>query len=194
MDDTEMNETALLLIDLQNDYFEGGSAPLVGSAQAVAQAAALLGAARDAGVPAVHIQHLSVRPGATFFVPDTPGAEIHRSVAPASGETLIQKNFPNAFRNTTLLEQLRARGVDHLIVAGMMTHMCVDSTVRAAFDSGLRITLAHDACATRDLVNGDTTVPAQTVHDAFIAALNGLFAQARTSDEILGTLETHPSA
>ncbi len=188
-----MNDTALLLIDLQNDYFAGGAVPLTGSAQAVARAATLLAAARAAGVPAVHVQHLSVRPGATFFVPGTPGAEIHRSVAPASGETLIQKNFPNAFRNTALLEQLHARGVEHLIVAGMMTHMCVDSTVRAAFDSGLRVTLAHDACATRDLVNGNTTVPAQAVHDAFIAALNGLFAQARTSDEILATLGSPPS-
>lgn len=184
-----MTATALLLIDLQNDYFEGGSVPLTGSAQAVAQAAALLGAARGAGTPIFHVQHLSVRPGATFFIPGTPGVEIHSTLTPVDGETLIQKNFPNAFRDTTLLEQLHTRGVQHLIVAGMMTHMCVDSTVRAAFDHGLRVTLAHDACATRDLVHGDTTVPAKTVHDAFVAALHGLFAQARMSAEIVATLD-----
>ena len=183
-----MTDTALLLIDLQNDYFKGGSAPLVGSAEAVAQAAALLGAARTAGLPIFHVQHLSVRPGATFFVPGTAGAEIHPSVAPRAGETLVQKNFPNSFRATTLLESLQAKDIKHLIVAGMMTHMCVDSSVRAAFDHGFKVTLAHDACATKDLARGAATLPAATVHDAFIAALHGLFCDARTSAEISATL------
>ena len=183
-----MTDTALLLIDLQNDYFAGGSAPLVGSAEAVAEASRLLGAARAAGLPVFHVQHLSVRPGATFFVPGTPGVEIHGAVAPRAGEALVQKNFPNAFRATTLLEGLQAKGIKHLVVAGMMTHMCVDSSVRAAFDHGFKVTLAHDACATKDLARAGTTLPAASVHDAFIAALHGLFCDARTSAEIIATL------
>ena len=105
-----MADTALLLIDLQNDYFPGGKMELVGSEQAGQAAARLLACFREKGLPVVHIQHLSVRPGATFFLPGTPGAEIHAGVRPLPGEAVIQKNFPNSFRGTNLLEHLQGLG------------------------------------------------------------------------------------
>src|SRR5512134_1827243 len=117
---------ALLIIDIQNDYFPGGAMALVGSPDAGAQAGTLLQAFRRKGLPVVHIQHLSVRPGATFFLPNTPGAEIHPSVAPRAGEAVFQKNFPNSFRGTPLLEHLRTLDIQQLVIAGMMTQMCVD--------------------------------------------------------------------
>jgi nicotinamidase-related amidase len=179
---------ALLIVDIQNDYFPGGKMELEGSDAAVANAALLLAKFRERALPIVHVQHLSVRPGATFFVPGTSGAEIHASVAPREGEVIVQKNFPNSFRDTPLAEQLRQRGIDELVIAGMMTHMCIDTTTRAAFDLGFKCRLAHDACATRALAFGGQTIPAAQVHAAFIAALNGLFAAAAPAREFAAAL------
>jgi nicotinamidase-related amidase len=175
---------ALLLVDLQNDYFPGGAMELVGSPEAGLQAGVLLQAFRRARGPVVHIQHLTTRPGAIFFLPGTPGAEIHASVTPHPGEPVFQKHFPNSFRETPLLAHLRGLGVTELVVAGMMTHMCIDSTVRAAFDLGFQCRLAQDACATRDLLRSGATVPAAQVQAAFLAALGGTFAQVLAASDI----------
>jgi len=180
--------TALLLIDIQNDYFPGGAMELVGSAEAGQRAATLLAAFRRKQWPVVHVQHLSTRPGATFFLPDTPGVAIHDCVAPRPGETVVRKHFPNCFRETTLLEHLRGRQIGSLVIAGMMTHMCVDTSVRAAFDLGFGCQLAHDACATRALTFGGVAVAAADVQAAFLAALNGLFARVRPTAEICAEL------
>jgi nicotinamidase-related amidase len=125
-----------------------------------------------------------MRPGATFFLPDTEGVRIHSLVAPATGETVIQKNFPNAFRETRLLDHLREHAIEELVIAGMMTHMCVDATTRAAADLGFRCSLASDACATRALEFGGTTVPAELVHCSFLAALSGAYAAVRPASEL----------
>lgn len=180
--------TALLLIDIQNDYFPGGAMELAGSVEAGRQAASLLAAFRARGLPVMHVQHFSTRPGATFFLPNTPGVEIHDCVAPLPGETAVRKHFPNSFRDTALLDHLRAHAIGNLVIAGMMTHMCVDTTVRAAFDLGFGCRLAHDACATRSLSFGGSTVPAADVQTAFIASLNGLFARVQSAAEICAAL------
>lgn len=175
---------ALLLIDIQNDYFPGGAMELVGSEQAAAQAAKLLAHFRERSLPVIHVQHISTREGATFFRPDTSGVEINDSVAPVAGEAVFRKNFPNSFRDTPLLEHLRGEGITDLVIAGSMTHMCIDTTTRAAADLGFRCLLVHDACATKSLTFGQVTVPAQQVQAAFVAALNGLFAQVVSAAEI----------
>ncbi|MGA7617459.1 MAG: cysteine hydrolase family protein [Thermoanaerobaculia bacterium] len=175
---------ALLLIDLQKDYFPGGAMELDGSDDAVNRASELLDSFRRAVRPVIHIQHVSVRPGATFFLPGTAGVEIHPSVAPLSGETLFRKHYPNSFRETPLLEHLRALGPDQLVIAGMMTHMCVDTTTRAAADYGFSCELVHDACATRDLRFGERMVAAADVQTSYLAALDGSFATVRTSADI----------
>jgi nicotinamidase-related amidase len=175
---------ALIIIDIQNDYFPGGKMELAGSHEAGRQAAKLLEAFRAKSLPLVHIQHVSNRPGAGFFLPDTEGVKIHASVAPRVGETVLQKHFPNSFRGTPLLEQLRRLGIDNLVIAGMMTHMCVDATTRAAFDLGFSCSLAHDACASRELAFGEQRVPAPQVHAAFIAALSGLYAKVESAAAI----------
>jgi len=174
---------ALILVDIQNDYFDGGNMQLVGMDRAAANAAQLLQTARERGVPRYHVQHLSVRPGATFFVPHTEGVKIHHSVAPLGDEPVLQKNFPNAFRDTDLHERLQNSAVDELLICGAMTHMCIDATTRAAFDLGYRCALAEDACATRDLQFAARTLAAQDVHDTFMAALSNPYAHvAATAD------------
>jgi len=107
------------------------------------------------------------------------------SVAPAAGEAVIEKNFPNSFRATDLKQRLDGAGIRNLVVAGMMTQMCVDSSVRAAADLGYRVTLLSDACATRAQSFGGESVPAAQVQRAFLAALNGLFAKVQPTDEYL---------
>lgn len=176
---------ALILIDLQNDYFPGGRMELVGADAAVANARLLLDAFRTRAWPIVHVQHVSTRAGAGFFVPDTPGVQIHHAVRPRDGETLVVKHFPSAFRQTSLEALLRGRGISQLLVAGMMTHMCVDTTVRAAADLGFECQLAHDACATRNLQFGSGEVAAADVQLAYLAALNGAFATVRPTSELV---------
>lgn len=176
--------TALVLIDLQNDYFPGGTMELAGATAAVDRAAGLLGTFRQRGLPVIHVQHIANRPGATFFLPGTAGAEIHAAVAPTQGETLVVKHFPSAFRETSLRDELRAVDARTLVVAGMMTHMCVDTTVRAAADLGFTVTLAADACATRDLKFVDESVKARDVQLAYLAALNGIFASVKPAGDI----------
>ncbi len=180
-----MSDTALLIIDIQNDYFPGGTMELEGALAAGAKASAALAAFRAGKLPVFHVRHLSVRPGATFFLPATEGAEIHPSVAPAAGEAVIEKNFPNSFRATDLKARLDQAGVKQLVVAGMMTQMCVDSSVRAAADLGYKVTLLADACATRAQSFGGESVPAAQVQRAFLASLNGLFAKVQPTDEFL---------
>jgi nicotinamidase-related amidase len=182
-----MNQ-ALLLIDIQNDYFPGGAMELVGSPEAGAQAGTLLRVFREKALPVIHIQHLSTRPGATFFLPHTRGVEIHSSVAPSRDEIVIQKNFPNSFRGTPLLEYLRERHITQLVIGGMMTHMCIDSTTRAAADLGFECFLAGDACATKSLSFSGVTVPGASVQAAFLASLNGLFAKVQSVEELCSSL------
>jgi nicotinamidase-related amidase len=180
--------TALVLIDLQNDYFPGGAMELVASEAAVAQARSLLDAFRTRGLPVFHIQHISKRPGATFFLPNTNGAEIHSAVAPSAGEPIVTKHFPSSFRETTLLENLRSAGASKLVFAGMMTHMCVDTTVRAATDLGFECQLAQDGCATKALQFSGNQVDAAQVQMAYLAALNGAFAKVQPAKDIAAGL------
>jgi nicotinamidase-related amidase len=178
-----MADTALLIIDIQNDYFPGGAMELEGAQAAGEQAGAAIQRFRSRALPVIHVRHLSVRPGSTFFVPGTPGAEIHPLVRPQPGEAVIEKNFPNSFRATGLAQLLEKQGIQNLAVAGMMTHMCVDATVRHAADLGYKITLLGDACATRAQSFGGETVPARQVHAAFLAALNGFYAKVIPSHD-----------
>jgi nicotinamidase-related amidase len=179
---------ALLLVDIQKDYFPGGAMENVGSTEAAGQAALLLEAFRRKALPVIHIQHISTRPGATFFLPNTPGAEIHDSVRPHKGEPLFKKHFPSAFRETALLEHLRTEKISRLAIAGMMTHMCIDTTTRAATDLGFSCLLAQDACATRALTFKGVQVQAASVQAAYLAALNGPFAKVMAAAELAAEL------
>lgn len=179
----------LILIDLQNDYFAGGTMELYNIENAAANARQLLEKFRDKHLPVIHVQHLSTRPGATFFLPQTKGVEIHKMVAPQQGETVVTKNFPNSFRETNLLELLKERDTDTVVICGAMSHMCVDATVRAAFDHGFRCVIVEDACATRDLVFKGETIQATEVHGAFMAALSAPYARVLTTSKMLAKLK-----
>jgi len=180
-----MDRSALLLVDIQNDYFPGGKMALEGVDAASVNALRLLDLFREKGLPVFHIRHLALRPQATFFLLDTPGSEIHPSVAPMADETVIDKHFPNSFRETRLLDLLKKAGVTSVVVCGAMSHMCIDATVRTACDLGFQCLVAHDACATRALTFGQETVPAVKVHAAFMAALSAAYAQVLSTEELI---------
>jgi len=178
-------KTALILIDIQNDYFDGGSNPLKGSLEASLEAKKILELFRDKNNLVIHVQHFSVRQGATFFIPGTRGIEIHSNVQPLTSEKVIIKNFPNSFRETELLKFLKENFVTNLVMCGMMTHMCVDATVRAAKDLGFECTLIADACATKDLTIMEKTMKAADVHFSFLAAMSYFYANVLTSKDYL---------
>jgi nicotinamidase-related amidase len=175
----------LLIIDIQRDYFPGGAYPLVEPEAAAETARRLLDAFRAGGEPVVHLQHIWDAPDAAFMRPGTDGVEIHSLVAPAEGEPVLEKEQPNGFLGTRLAEELAARGVDSLVVAGMMSSMCVDATVRAAVDQGLSVTVVHDACAAPNLEFRGETIAAATVHGAFMAALADGYAAVVDADSLL---------
>ena len=173
----------LVLVDIQNDYFPGGKMALAGMERAAGNARRLLQEFRNRQLPVFHVRHISKRPGATFFLPGTQGAEIHETMAPKPAETVIEKHFPNSFRNASLLEHLKQAQVEEVVVCGAMSHMCIDATVRAAFDFGFSCIVVEDACATRDLQHKGKTVEADQVHSAFMAALSAPYAKVIAADE-----------
>jgi nicotinamidase-related amidase len=158
---------ALVVVDIQNDYFPGGANPLDGPEAAAEQARTLLDAFRASGEPVMHVRHVWDAPDALYLRPGTPGGEIHQAVSPEPGEAVVDKAFPNAFLETSLKDA----GVNEIVVCGMMTCMCVDATVRAAVDLGYDVSVAHDACATMALEFGGRAIAAPDVHAAFLAAL-----------------------
>ena len=182
-------KTALLVIDLQKDYFPGGKYPLVEPLAAAKKAYMLLQCFREHSGHHIHIQHISLKPDATFFIKGDNGSDIHDSAAHFVGEPIVYKHYPNSFRETNLLEMLKEWGIERVVITGMMTHMCVDATARAAADLGFKVIIAEDACATRDLKYGDTTIPAEHVHKAFLAALKS-YGDVMKSDEIIALLAT----
>jgi nicotinamidase-related amidase len=180
-------KTALLIIDIQKDYFPGGKYPLVNPLEAANKAYVLLQCFREHSGHHVHIQHISKKPDAAFFISGDRGTDIHDSVAHFEGEPIVYKHEPNSLLNTDLLELLKNWEIERVVICGMMTHMCVDATARAASDLGFQVIIAEDACATRDLKYGDTTIPAEHVHKAFLSALKS-YGKVMKSEEILALL------
>jgi nicotinamidase-related amidase len=176
---------ALLLVDIQNDYFTGGAMQLVGMEAAAGKASALLQYFRERSEPVFHVQHISKRAGATFFLPGTKGAEIHPAVEPLPAEPVVNKYFPNSFRGTNLLDLLKKEGIEQLVICGAMSQMCIDATTRAAFDLGFKCIVVEDACATRNLTFKGEVVPAWAVHGAFMAALQGIYAEVISAGDFL---------
>lgn len=174
---------ALLVIDLQNDYFCGGKMELEGVEEVLNKANELIAYAKLKKYKILFVQHFSTRKGASFFIPETKGVELHESLD-LNNEVIIKKHYPNSFRETSLQDYLTKEKIKDLIICGAMTHMCIESTVRAGFDLGYQITLASDACTTKDLTYNGQVVDAKNVQLACMAALNGIFCSVKSVEEI----------
>ncbi len=180
-----MSKKALIVIDIQNDYFKNGAWELSGATEASLKAREIIDNFRANNLPIAHIQHLASDGNAPFFRPGTLGSEIHENVAPLEGEKVIQKLYPNSFRETDLLSYLQTQEVTKVVIVGMMTHMCVDATTRAAKDFGFDCTVISDACASKDQELDGKLVKAADVHTAFLAALTFFYARVTTAEEYI---------
>jgi len=167
---------ALILVDIQNDYFDGGKWPVARMAEVGANAARLLAWARASEATIIHVHH-EMPEGGPFFVTGSTGAEIAQVVAPQADEATVLKHRPNSFHNTGLEAMLRDKGIGAVTICGAMSQMCIDATARAARDMGFDVTVVSDACGARDTSFGDVTVPAAQVHATIMGALNGSYAK-----------------
>ncbi|MET1029104.1 MAG: cysteine hydrolase family protein [Dongiaceae bacterium] len=184
-----MTKRALIVVDLQNDYFPGGKWTLSGIDLAADNAARLIADARDNGDLVVHIRHEFTAADAPFFVPGSDGAQIHPKVRNRDDEHVVLKHFINPFRDTDLRAELDGNDIDEVVICGAMSHMCIDAVTRAADDFGYKVTVIHDACASRDLEFNGLRVPAAQVHAAFMAALGFAYATMRSTSDYIGAVE-----
>lgn len=169
----QTGKTALLLIDIQYFYFEGGSSALENPVPASLNAAKLLSHFREKGDLVVHVKH-----------GDGPQSEIHENVKPLTVEKIFVKHEVNSFLNTGLLEYLKANNIENLVLCGMQTHMCLEAATRAAADFGFTCTVIGDACATKDLVFGDKVIKAEDVHYSTLATFKP-YAKVLNTDDYL---------
>ena len=170
----DLRDSALIMIDLQNTY-RRGVMQLTGVEEAILEAKKLLEIARDLKIPVLHVRHDSGE-GSPYDVRAEIGA-ISVEVAPIAGEPVITKNYPNSFIKTDLDEQLKALGIEKIVLAGFMTHMCINSTAHGGFNLGYAPTVVASATATRPLQSANGKVlSAQEVHDGAIASTRDLYA------------------
>ena len=178
-----MSKRAIIVVDLQNDYLATGSFALVGIDEAAANAAKVIEAARSAGDKVIH-SATRARPMCRSSCLAPKASRSSRPSAPAEGELVITKNYPNSFRETELKQALDEEGIQDVVVVGAMSHMCIDATSRAAADLGYSTTIVEDACATRDLEFNGKTVPAAQVHAAYMSALAFAYGKVVTTDDL----------
>lgn len=180
-----MSNRAIIVVDIQNEYFPTGKLPLEGIEKAATNAAKVIEQARSAKDLVVYVRHESADSNIPFFTPGTQGVAIHPTVAPLDSETVLLKHFPNSFLETGLKELLDQHDIEEVVVIGAMSHMCIDATSRAASDFGYKTTIIHDACATMDLEFDDVTVPASQVHAAMMAALAFAYGTVITTNQYI---------
>jgi nicotinamidase-related amidase len=191
IDTPKKSQQALIVVDIQNDYFPGGKWTLSGMDAAADNAARLISAARSSGDPVIYIRHEFPTADAPFFAPGSTGAEIHPKVQNHGNEHVIVKNQINSFRDTKLKEILERLNIHDVVICGAMSHMCVDAVTRAANDYGYKCTLIHDACASRDLEFNGVHVPAEYAHAAFMSALGFAYAKTISTNEFLKDKKAH---
>ena len=180
-----MSKTALIIVDMQNDYFPGGKWALNGIEAAAKNAGKALAAFREGKQPIIHVRHEFASSDAPFFVPGSDGANIHTDLTPAEGEFQILKHDVNSFKDTKLQELLQREKITDLVIVGAMSHICIDAITRAAGDLGYSNTVLHDACATLDTEFNGVKVPAEHVHAAFMAGLAFGYAEVIPTDALL---------
>lgn len=180
-----MENTALLIIDMQNDYFPGGKMALPGSEAAAKTTAKLLTKFREKQWPIIHIQHRSIQEGSILFLPNTEGQKIHEDIKPKEGETVIEKIWPNSFKDTGLLEALTGQNIKRLIITGMMTFMCIDATTRAAMDLGFECTIIHDATATPPVEFNGISCTAEQAQAVILSAMAFISCRVTGSRDVI---------
>jgi nicotinamidase-related amidase len=185
--------TALLIIDMQQDYFPGGKMELTGIMPVAKNVALLLASFRKVGIPVLHLQHMNYDLGSPCLIASSSGIEFHESVQPRDNEPVIKKSWPNGFIQTSLLSNLHILGVRRIVICGAMSHMCVSATARAASEIGFTCVVVHDACATVPLEFNGRTIAAEDVHGTAMATMAVAYAKViPTQDAMALSCEYEP--
>ncbi|MFC7422143.1 isochorismatase family protein [Iodobacter arcticus] len=176
--------TALLVIDFQNEYFDG-KMPIPNGMRALQNAKRLIAFADEHKMPVFHIQHITPA-GSPIFAEDGQTVTFHADIQPATQHNVVQKSSVSVFASTDIAVQLKKANVQTLIIAGLMTHACVAGAARDAVPAGFDVIVADDASATRDLdtPSGDI-VPHDVLHRSSLVAVTDTFGDVLTTDEIL---------
>ncbi len=180
-----MTKQALIIVDIQNDYFTGGKWTLHNIESVAANSAEILNSFRKREKPVFHVQHINETKTAPFFVEGSNGADIHPSAAPLDDEPLFVKSTVNPFASTNLLEALKQQSIEEVVIVGAMSHMCIDATARSAVDYGFKTVVIEDASASKDVEFNGQVVPAEQVHNAFMAPLAFAYADVTTTNAFL---------
>ncbi|MBU2709615.1 isochorismatase family protein [Zooshikella harenae] len=179
------SRTALLIIDMQQDYFPNGKMPLSDIEVAAENTRTLLTHFRSAQQPIIHVQHIFKHMDAPFFQPNSEGKEIHPSLAPQSNEIVITKHKANSTLATTLEQYLIEKGISQLIIVGAMAHMCIDAITRSLSDKGYQCTIINDACAAPSLDLKQTKINAEDNKALIMYALQFAYGDVYTTTEWL---------
>jgi nicotinamidase-related amidase len=171
------SEISLLVIDVQRALFTDFG-PLFQEQHLLSTIKTLIASARAAGSPVIYIQHCADEGEA--LAPATEGWKIHREIEPNADDTVIRKRFSDSFKNTSLADELESRGVKTLVITGLQTEYCVDTTCREAFSRDYNVTLVSDGHSTYDT----DRLTAQDIIAHHNEVLGNGFASLRRSDEI----------
>ncbi|QEG32838.1 Streptothricin hydrolase [Bythopirellula goksoeyrii] len=178
---------ALLVIDVQNEYFPGGALPITHPAGHLGQILKAMDAA-EGRVPTLVVQHHFPDPAMPFFQKGTLGWELHPEVADRPRDLLVEKTLPGSFTNTNLENWLREHDVNTVTIAGYMTHMCCDTTARQAVHRGLTVEFLQDATGTLALENSAGKVTAEELHRSILCAQQMLLSEVLDLDSWIARL------
>lgn len=171
-----MENTALVVIDVQKDYFPGGRFPLWKSKKALKAIIKVVNESRSENIPVIWIKHEGLDPKSSFLTSGTSGCDLHPELPVLPGDTVIIKHEPDSFQGTELDAVLREKAITTVVWTGMMTWMCVDTTVRSAFRCGYKNILISDATASGWLKDSRGIVFPWNSQRSFLAALGAKFA------------------
>lgn len=181
----DAQSTALVVIDFQLEYFDGGRLPIPDGLPAMNKAKQLIAFADAHGVPVFHVQHVGPA-GGPLFAKDGERVAFHPNITPAPHHHVVQKTTTSSFASTDLHVQLRERKIRTLVISGLMTHMCVSTAARDAKPLGYQVLVAGDACATRDIDAWDGGVIGHAeLHRAALTEVSDSFAEVLTTERIL---------
>jgi nicotinamidase-related amidase len=181
--------TALLLVDVQKAFLEWEARGMRrNNPDAMENMRKLLAAFRERGMAIFHIRHASREPDSALR-PDRSGYGPIQETMEQTGEAVIVKHVNSAFIGTDLEQRLKAQGLTALVIAGITTNHCVETTTRMAGNLGFDVRLAEDACYTFDRTGHDGRPErAEDIHNMTLSNLNGEFAAIETTDAVIAAL------
>lgn len=178
---------ALLVIDVQNEYFSG-KLPITFPHGSIVNILQAMDASHAARIPVVVIQHANRSAGAAAFVPGAPGFELHPEVTKRPHDVLIEKTLPGSFTGTGLDAWLKEHKIDTVTIAGYMTQMCCDTTARQAFHRGYTVKFLSDATGTLSITNSAGTISDADLHRAILVTQQMRFSQVMTTRDWVASL------